>query len=79
MPEFRVIFVRKVCVFKYARYERQEKLIIKENSNRRFHSGECRHTDRPLFIDECGHDVVGENLLCRFLQLLSRKLLYAAV
>jgi hypothetical protein len=27
MPENRVISVRKVCVFKYARYERQEKLI----------------------------------------------------
>jgi hypothetical protein len=27
MPEKRVISVRKVCVFKYARYERQKKLI----------------------------------------------------
>jgi hypothetical protein len=30
MPEFRVISVRKVCVFKYARYERQDLLNSKE-------------------------------------------------
>jgi hypothetical protein len=34
MPEFRVIFVRKVLIFKYARYERQKKLNIKDSSNR---------------------------------------------
>jgi hypothetical protein len=30
MPEFRVIFVREVLIFKYARYERQDLLISKE-------------------------------------------------
>jgi hypothetical protein len=30
MPEFRVISVRKVFIFKYARYERQKVLNIKD-------------------------------------------------
>jgi hypothetical protein len=32
MPEFRVISVRKVLIFKYACYERQKKLINKDFS-----------------------------------------------
>jgi hypothetical protein len=30
MPEFRVIFVREVLIFKYARYERQKELNIND-------------------------------------------------
>jgi hypothetical protein len=32
MPENRVISAREVLIFKYARYERQKELIIKEYS-----------------------------------------------
>ena len=79
MPVFCVFFAEELRVLENARYERQEKLNIKRFSESLFPPADSWQSGAELLIDECSHAVVGENLLCRFLQLQRRYLLYATV